>query len=143
MKNLARALFDRTWSRGDERAIAELCAPDCVFHDPMLPAPAHGREGYARVVRAYRAAFPNLTVWVEQQIAEEHVVVSRWRATGTHLGDLLGIPPTGRQAEVSGTTISRVVDDMVSETWVHWDRTELFKQLGLVREPAEYPVTAS
>jgi predicted ester cyclase len=52
-------------------------------------------------------AFPDARVTVEDQIAEGEMVVTRWTATGTHTGELLGIPPTGRRIEISGMTINR------------------------------------
>lgn len=137
-KALARAQFDRVWNQGDETAIDELYTDACTLHDPMLPVTLEGRDSIRALVRAYRTAFPNLTFTVESQVAEDDFVVTRWTARGTHLRDLLGIPATGRQVEVTGASISRIEAGRTAETWAHWDRTALFKQLGVVREPAEH-----
>lgn len=143
-KSLAQAQYDRIWSGGDYSAISELYTEDCRMHDPMFPSAVAGRQGVRSLIGAYRRAFPNLTFSVEDQIAERDRVVTRWTARGTHLHELLGIAATGRQIEVTGSTIARLEAGRVAEAWVHWDRTALFKQLGVVREPAEaYDLTAS
>lgn len=137
-KSLVQEQFDRVWNRGDAAAIDELYTSGCVLHDPMIPVALEGRAAFRALVDAYRHAFPNLNFTIEDQIAEADRIVTRWTARGTHLYDLLGIPATGRQVEVTGSSISRVEGGRTAETWVHWDRTALFKQLGLVREPAEH-----
>jgi steroid delta-isomerase-like uncharacterized protein len=136
-KFLARAQLERVWSQGDDRAIDELYADGCIMHDPMLPVPLQGRTALRTLVHAYRRAFPNLSFSIDDQIAEGDRVVTRWTARGTHLRDLLGIPATGRQVQVSGATIARIERGRTAELWTHWDRTTLFKQLGVVREPAD------
>lgn len=136
-KSLTQAQYDRIWNRGDYSAIAELYTEDCILHDPMFPSAVAGHEAVRGLIGAYRRAFPNLTFAVEDQIAEHDRVVTRWTARGTHLHELLGIPATGRQIEVTGSTIARLDGSRIAEGWVHWDRTTLFKQLGVVREPAE------
>lgn len=137
-KSLARNQIERVWNQGDPSAIDELYTDGCVFHDPMLPVPLRGRASLRVLVDAYRRAFPNLSFTIEDQIAEADRVVTRWTARGTHLRDLLGIPATGRQVEVSGASIIRVEAGRSAEVWTHWDRTALFKQLGVVREPAQH-----
>lgn len=141
-KSIARAQLDRIWNLGEEEAIEELYTDGCVLHDPMMPVAVEGRGAIRSLVQAYRTAFPNLAFSVEDQIAEEDRVVTRWTARGTHLRTLLGIPATGRQVEVTGASISRIEQGRIAETWVHWDRSSLFKQLGLLREPAEHSPAA-
>ena len=136
-KTIARAQLERIWNMGQDEAIDELYTDRCVIHDPMMPVAIEGRGAIRNLVHAYRTAFPNLAFRVEDQIAEADRVVTRWTARGTHLQTLLGIPATGRQVEVSGSSISRIEGGRIAETWVHWDRSSLFKQLGLLREPAE------
>lgn len=141
-KMMVRSQFDRVWNQGEESAIDEFYTADCVLHDPMIPVALIGRSAVRTLVQAYRLAFPNLAFTVEDQVADTDWVVTRWTARGTHLRDLLGIPATGRQVEVTGSSMSRFDGSRISETWVHWDRTALFKQLGVVREPAEHSVLA-
>jgi steroid delta-isomerase-like uncharacterized protein len=78
------------------------------------------------------SAFPDLKLMVEDQIAEGDKVVTRWSATGTHQGELLGIPPTGKQTTATGITIDRIQGGKIVETWTHWDNLGLLQQLGVV-----------
>lgn len=136
-KSITRARHDRIWNRGEYAAVSELYTEDCILHDPMSPSIIAGLDAIRGLVGIYRRAFPNLTFAVEDQIAEADRVVLRWTARGTHLHELFGIPATGRQIEVTGATIARLDGSRIAEGWVHWDRTTLFKQLGVVREPSE------
>ncbi len=78
----------------------------------------HGPEGIKRYVTAYRVAFPDLTVAVEDQLAEADKVVTRWTVRGTHSGEFLGLAPTGDEVTVSGIEFDRVVEGRIDEAWV-------------------------
>ena len=60
-------------------------------------------------------------------------VVARWTSTGTHLGDLQGIAPTGRRITSTGITIARFVNGKIAEEWANWDTLGLMRQLGVVK----------
>ena len=80
-------------------------------------------------------AFPNLNVTVEDEIAEDDKVVTRWTIRGTHQGEVEEFgPPTGRQVEIQGITIHRIEDGKIVEEWNSWDNMSLMQQLGLVPE---------
>jgi len=78
----------------------------------------HGPAGIKRYVTAYRIAFPNLEVDVEDQLAEGDNVVTRWTVRGTHSGEFLGLAPTGDEVAVSGIEFDRVVGGRIDEAWV-------------------------
>ena len=69
----------------------------------------------------YRNALPDVQMSVEDQIAEGDMVVTRWIASGTHQGDLMGIAPTGNRVRVAGTSVERIVDGKIEETWDNYD----------------------
>jgi steroid delta-isomerase-like uncharacterized protein len=115
---------------------AELIAPDYVAHDPAVPGRT-GPKGETRAAQLYRAAFPDLHFTVEDVIAVGDQVVVRWTSRGTHLGDLLGIPPTGKVATATGITILRVTDGKLAELWQDWDRLGLLQQLGAIPAPEQ------
>ena len=73
---------------------------------------------------------------IDEQLAEGDLVASRWTGRGTHQGELMGIPPTGKQVTVSGITISRVKNGKVVEEWSNWDTLGMLQQLGVVPEMA-------
>ena len=77
-------------------------------------------------------AFLDIRVAVEDQVAERDKVVSRWTATGTHTGDLMGIPPTGRRVDISGVTINRFSGGKIVEDWYQSDDLGMMQQLGVV-----------
>ena len=78
----------------------------------------HGPEGITRYVTAYRSAFPNLEVYVEDQLTEEDKVVTRWTVRGTHTGEFLGLSPTRDEVSVSGIEFDRISGGKIDETWV-------------------------
>jgi predicted SnoaL-like aldol condensation-catalyzing enzyme len=94
-KALARRVLEEMFNKGNLEVADELLAPDYVDHDPAMPEDVRGPEGFKEYVRAYRSAFSDIHIRIEEQIAEGDKVVTRWTGTGTHDGDLAGIaPPT-------------------------------------------------
>src|SRR5215207_10454783 len=92
-KVLARRVLEEIFNKGNLDAADELLAPDFVDHDPSMPEDVRGPEGFKEYVSAYRSAFPDLHVQIEDQIAEGDKVTTRWTGTGTHEGELAGIAP--------------------------------------------------
>jgi steroid delta-isomerase-like uncharacterized protein len=134
-KAVSRRLVDEAFNAGRLEAIDELVSDGYLGHDPATPGPITGRQGIKQQIAGYRSAFPDVTVTIEDQVAEHDRVVTRWTARGTHEGELFGIGPTGRQATVSGITIDRIVGGRIVESWDNWDTFGLLQQLGAVPEP--------
>jgi predicted ester cyclase len=80
----------------------------------------------------FRAAFPDLHLTVTDQFEEGDKLVSRWTATGTHKGELMGIAPTGTHVTVTGITIGRFQSGKLVESWENGDTLGLLQQLGVV-----------
>jgi steroid delta-isomerase-like uncharacterized protein len=136
-KAISRRVVEEIFNEGRLEAADELVTPDFVGHDPALPEPFRGPEGLKGQVDGYRAAFPNLRIAIEDEIAEGDRVVTRWSARGTHEAELFGIPATGRQTTVTGITIDRIADGRIVETWTNWDTLGLLQQLGAIPAMAE------
>jgi len=134
-KEIVRRLGVEPWE-GNLGVIDELTAPDYVGHDPSMPEPQRGPEGIKEFVSGYLAAFPDGKFTIDEQLAEGDLVATRWTGRGSHQGELMGIPPTGKQVTVSGITISRVVKGKVVEEWTNWDTLGMLQQLGVVPEMA-------
>ncbi len=83
----------------------------------------------------YRKAFPDLRLTIDDQIAEGETVVTRWTATGTHEGELMGIPPTGKQATTTGININHVSGGKLVDGWGIFDQLGLLQQIGAVPVP--------
>jgi steroid delta-isomerase-like uncharacterized protein len=80
----------------------------------------------------YRAAFPDLRVEVESQVAEGDLVVTRWASTGTHEGDLPGLPASHNKVTVTGIAIDRLENGKIVEAWGNWDTLGMMQQIGAV-----------
>ena len=128
-RKLARRFFQEVWNEGDEAAIDAYIAADAVGNDPEFGS---GREAFRRQWRQWRAAFPDLHFAVEDVVAEDDRVVTRWTLTGTHRGEFLGLAPTGRRIEVTGMSLDRIVDGRIAAGFDNWDALGLRRQLGLL-----------
>ena len=129
--------FIDAFNAGNYDAIDDLVAPTYTSHDPMrAPDTPPGPEGVKQDIQRYKGAFPDLTITIEQQIAEGDYVVTRWTGRGTHQGELMGIGPTGREATATGIAIDRIENGKIAETWENWDALGLMQQLGAIPEPA-------
>ena len=123
-------------STGDLGALDEIIATDFIDHNGF-PGQTPGREGAKELVRVYRTAFPDVRWTIEDQIAEENKVTTRWVARGTHLGNLFGVGPTGRRVEVEGIGIDWVRDGRLAEGWLSFDQFGLLHQIGALPLPED------
>jgi steroid delta-isomerase-like uncharacterized protein len=133
-KRLSRA-FTEYFSTGDEALADEVLGRDVVFHGPSGVGDVSGLDAVKGMVAGYRAAFPDERSTVVDQVAGGDKVVTRWRARGTHRGELDGLAPTGREFEIGGITIERIAAGKIVEVWGAWDELGLMRQLGAVPEP--------
>jgi steroid delta-isomerase-like uncharacterized protein len=133
-KEIVRRLGVEPWE-GNFGVIDELVAPNYVGHDPAQPG-TQGPQGIKEFITAYLTGFPDGRITIDEQLAEGDLVATRWTGRGTHQGELMGIPPTGKQVTVSGITISHVKNGKVVEEWSNWDTLGMLQQLGVVPEMA-------
>ena len=111
----------------------EVYASDVVWHEPDQEI--RGLEQAAQFVTTYKTAFPDMTVSVDDVIAEGDKVVTRVTLRGTHQGETEEFgPPTGRQVELKGITISRIEGGKIVEDWDAYDNLSAMQQLGLAPE---------
>jgi steroid delta-isomerase-like uncharacterized protein len=129
----SRRLLEQAFNEGSFELVDQLVAPDAINHDPATPAELRGLRGpdvFKRTVGMYRVAFPDLQLTVDDVIAADDKVVLRWRAEGTHRGQLAGLAPTGAQGSVTGISIDRWKDGKLVEAWVEWDNLGLARLVG-------------
>ena len=124
--------FTELFSTDDPALADAVFAPDVVFHGAVPDGDLCGVEAVKAFVAAYRAAFPDAVSTVEDQVAEEDTVVTRWRARGTHSGSLGELPATGRPFDIGGITIERFAAGRIVEVWVARDELGLMRQLGAI-----------
>jgi steroid delta-isomerase-like uncharacterized protein len=109
----------------------DLIAVDFVELDP-LPGQQPGREGLKEVIGQMRSAFPDIHWVLDEMVAEEDKVFSRFTWSGTHRGAFLGVPATGRNVRVTGMVIDRVADGKMAESRILMDRLSLMQQMGVI-----------
>lgn len=129
-----KALARRAWEiMENPDLIEEVYAADVVWHEPDQDI--HGIEEAKRFISMYKTAFPDLHATVEDVVAEGDKVVTRLTMRGTHQGEIEEFgPPTGRQIEVKGITVSRIEGGKIVEDWDAYDNLSIMQQLGLAPE---------
>jgi steroid delta-isomerase-like uncharacterized protein len=113
-------------SHGDRAGLERILGPGFVIH---TPEEHRGVDGLLDMVGTFRRALPDLTVTVDDQFADGDHVASRFTVRGTHEGELLGTPPSGREVAVCGITVSRCEDGRIAEEWEVLDVAGLLRQI--------------
>ncbi len=128
-----KAIFQRMWdevAKGNLAVIDELFAADYIMHDPAWPAELRGPEGFKQWTGAmFEPFFSDSAFTEEDMIAEGDKVAVRWTWSGTHTGEFMGIPATGRRITLTGTSIHRFADGKFVESWASYDGLGMIQQL--------------
>ena len=120
-KAAVRACFENA-SQGNFDALDDIVTGDYVLH----PEEVRGADGLKTMVQGYRDALSGLTVTIDQQFTDGDYVA----ITGTHDGDLMGTPPSGKNVAFTGITISRCEGGRIAEEWEVTDAVGLLGQIG-------------
>ena len=119
---------------GDIDGFGDLMADDFVEHEET-PGLAPTKDGVLEFFRMYRTAFPDLRMDPEEVLVSGDKTVTRARATGTHQGELMGMPPTGKSVDVKLIDIMQFNDaGMIREHWGLVDMLSMMQQLGAIPE---------
>jgi len=94
-----------------------------------------GVEPFKQQIIAFRAAFPDLRVTIEDLLADGGRFASRTTVTGTHTGDLMGMPPTGKHISVEAIDIGSIQNGQAQERWGGLNMYALLTQLGVILAP--------
>jgi steroid delta-isomerase-like uncharacterized protein len=120
------------WNRGDPDGIVAGVAEDVIWRDVALGMPLHGREAVEAAARMYLSAFPDLQVTETSSTLAPPRLAQELTITGTHRGELLGIPPTGRWTETYAAAITTFDEDgLIIEGALYWNVAGLLRQLGV------------
>ena len=133
-KAIVRRYYEEVHAGRDWDLIDELVAADYKEHNP-LPGQGPGRAGVKERDRSL-AENLDLRFTVEDLIAEGDKVVVRWRNRGTHMGEFLGIPATGKEFSIEGINIYRIEGAKLAEGWNVADVFGQLLQLGVIPTPA-------
>jgi steroid delta-isomerase-like uncharacterized protein len=121
-------------NKGEIDSAGKFFWEDMVEQVP-LPGQGPGLAGLKDVLRGMGSAFPDMHWTVEEQVAEGNKVVTRFEWTGTHRGEFLGVPATGRQVKVWGIVIDRLESGKIKDTRIIMDALGLMMQLGVFPRP--------
>ena len=136
-KVLIHRWFEEVWNKKNEAVIEELLAPNALIYglgnDPTRAS--RGPEEFRPFWKAFTSAFPDLQIAVESTISEDDKVVARCAVRGTHTGDGLGFPPTGKRVHINGIVIATIRDGKLIEGWNSFDFLMLYSQLGRMNFP--------
>lgn len=132
--SIVRRFVDEVITNGNIEAAAHYVWEDVVEQVP-LPGQGPGLDGLKDILRAMRSGFPDIVFSIQEQVAEHDKVASRFEWTGTHNGEFLGIPATGRPVRVWGVVIDRLEDGRIKDTRIIMDAFNMLTQLGVLPSP--------
>jgi steroid delta-isomerase-like uncharacterized protein len=126
-------LYDDVMNGHDVDAADQLITPDRPDHDATFPPEfTRDREGFKMLFRMLIAAFPDLTFTTEFMVAEGDMVGAFSRVTGTHQGEFMGMPATGKSFTITNADYCRFTDDgLIAEHWGLVDMASMMRQLGV------------
>ncbi len=135
-KTIERHYMEEVWTKGNLAAVDELVATNYVDHTPM-PDVSPDLQGLKQFVTVITTAFPDWHPTIEDMIAEGDKVVVRFTGSGTHKGEFMGIPPTGKQLTMKAIAIHRIAGGKIVENWLQADMLGMMQQLGVVPPPGQ------
>jgi len=132
---LIRRFYDEVIAGGQLNLIDELATEGIIDHEEGLPGQPSGREGVKFFVNAFRTGFPDISAKVvEPTLADGDLEAGRVVLTGTHEGEFMGVPATGKTVEFESLDIIRLEDGKVAEHWGVTDAATLMQQIGAIPE---------
>jgi predicted ester cyclase len=129
-EDVLRGIYEAINS-GNLALLEKFVAPGYTEHSEGF----QGVEPFQQQVAAFRAAFPDLHVTVEDLLTDGDRFASRTTVTGTHTGDLMGLPPTGQRISVEAVDIGRIENGQAQERWGGLNMYALLTQLGVIPAP--------
>jgi len=128
---ISRQVWD-AWNAHDPNRYLTFLDPNYVLESDTVPQPIRGLEAARAFMQIYIDAFPDLHFSIDQMIASGGTVATRWTATGTHRGSLMGIPATNRRVTTRGCTVGEIRNGKSIHDWTYWDTGNLLRQLGVL-----------
>jgi steroid delta-isomerase-like uncharacterized protein len=133
-KALVRRYVDALFQQKNLAVFDELCVPDFVLYNDAVPL--QGPEAVKQFHSTVFIAFPDIQMTIEHMLAEGDTVAWRYTTHGTHQGNNMGIPPTGKQVTVTGISFVRISGGKMVEQWTYSDAVGLLRQLGVLPAPS-------
>jgi steroid delta-isomerase-like uncharacterized protein len=126
--------FLAAWSKDDPGGLLALCSDDCVYEDVTVAAVSRSHKELRDFFTMFRTALPDMTFTSEGVTACDKGVTVEWTVTGTHTGDVPGLPPaTNKAAEVRGVSVIDLdANGLIRGCRDYWDAATWFRQIGLM-----------
>jgi len=129
-EEVLRAIYEAV-NTGDLALLDMVVAPDYLEHSEG----SQGVEPFRQQITVFRAAFPDLHVTIDELLIDGDRFASRTTVTGTHTGDLMGMPATGRRISVEAVDIGRIENGQAKERWGGLNMYSMLTQLGVIPAP--------
>ena len=113
-----------------EKLAHELVSRDAIFHAPVRPEPVVGPAGYLMIIGMMRGGFPDVQWTLEELISEGDKVAARFTMRGTHQGQFMGVPPTGKQVTIQALNIYHLTNGQIIKEYAQPDVLGLLAQIG-------------
>ena len=136
IKALDRRIFDE-FNKGKAaamKAIDEMCSANIVWHD-VGGRDIRGLKDFKKSMSELYDAFPDNHFAIDDMFAEGDKVAVRYKVTGTHKGEYMGIPPTNKKVTIWAIEIDRIVGGKAAEGWLMFDTLSFMQQLGVIPTP--------
>ena len=124
--------YQEIYNSNDLDRLTEVVSED-VLTPNIMPGIPQGLEGAKVAHRLMLAGFPDYQTVIEDMLAEGEKVAARIRMTGTHTGEFMGIPATGKRVKFTGIYIARIANGKIVEHWGEEDSVSLLQQLGVLK----------
>ena len=127
---VVRRFYEQMNNERKNELAEELFTADHQFHDPQISGGV-GPQAVADIVRVYQEGVEGHWT-IEDIFSTDEMVTVRWTGTGTHVGEVNGIPPTGKSIRVDAIAVHRMAGGKIAETWEVWDTLGFLQQIGVV-----------
>ena len=130
-KTFYSRMTEKVWNNGDSdgNAVEEFYAPDVVIHS-AAPGWPTGIDGVRATINMMRSGISGFELGIQFMLADGDKVATHWTIKGTHSGELMGVPATGKPIDFYGVSVVRIEDGKVAEIWGASDGLGLMQQLG-------------
>ena len=136
-KATARRWFFDIITQGQLAVADEIFAANHILHDPHAPPAGwpNGPQGMKMIANVFGGGFSGWDITLDDQIAEGDRVATRWIASATNTGSVMGMPSTGKPVRVTGVNVARFAEGKIVESWSNFDMLTLLQQLGAIPTP--------
>lgn len=130
-KEVFGRLYHSVWNDRRLEFIDKIIAKSHALSEPTLSGASVGPGAYRKQVERFLKGLPDLKFTIDETVSEKDKLAVAWTITGTHRGELLGIPATNKKLTFSGISIHQIADGKILESTVVWDVIAFMQQLGI------------